>query len=458
MVLVSIVGDFYSSILPIFYEFKDKITKHIIIHDDFKNDVVYARKIINGTCNFIDKYNLNIKSLVIKMDEDSFGGLTKVNALIDEHSQNYEDLYINITDGLANVGVILSDEFRAKGANILTYDRYDNEYNLLTLNSMKNYKMQTSIPIKDHLLLKDVEITKLQDMSFAQKYEKSLNIFFEKYEADRLLYIASDEEEKALGTKPTGFLYEYYIYNLIKELGFDDILLGVKVKDKRLDGIYLENEYDILMMKNNHLHMIECKYLKTLDTTALLYKLDSVRESLDEDANILIVTDEDDYNQTANLTNAEITQTFKRAFAKKIFTRGSPTKNIKLFMQEVDNAFGLETKNIDAIYTKKSSYSSIKAPIREKMREEIAQYLRDTLTLNIDFFDSKELVKLLQYKTNKHLSHKTKEAMYNSSLRNLIKLINKMLRSKQEYISIYEVYEFYEENLKSKSNSKESIS
>ena len=448
MVLVSIVGDFYSSILPIFYEFKEKITKHIIIHDDFKNDVVYARKIINGTCNFVDKYNLEIKSLVIKMDEDSLGAITKVNALIDEHTTSYDELYINITDGLANVGVLLSDEFRAKGANILTYDRYDNEYNLLTLEAMKSYKMQTSIPIKDHLLLKDVEIVALQDMSFASKYEDDLNIFFEKYEADRKLYIASSEEEKALSTKGTGFLYEYYIYNLIKELGFDDILMGVKVKDKRLDGIYIENEYDILLMKNNHLHMIECKYMKILDTTALLYKLDSVRESLDEDANIMIVTDFDKYNEIAHLTNAEITQTFKRAFAKKIFTRGSPTKNVKLFMQEVDSSFTLQTQNIEGLYARKRGYNSIKAPIRQEMREEISNYLCSVLGISIDIYDSKELVRLLQFSTNKHLSHKTKMAMQKNHMLAFIKLINTMLRSKQEYISIYDVYNFYEVNLK----------
>jgi len=38
MVLVSILGDFHSSILPIFFEFKHKLTHHIILHDDSKYD------------------------------------------------------------------------------------------------------------------------------------------------------------------------------------------------------------------------------------------------------------------------------------------------------------------------------------------------------------------------------------------------------------------------------------
>ncbi len=246
MILVSIIGDFYSSILPIFYEHKEKISTHLIIHDDYRNDVISAKKIINGTLAFIKKYNLDIDSFVIKMDEDSFKSSAQVNKIIEKHIKNYEDLYINITDGLANVGILLSDEFKPKGANILTYDRYDNEYNILTKNNMTTYKMNTSVPIKDHLLLKNIEIISTQNTDFAKKYELDINLFFEKYEADRILYANDPKAIPQILEKASGFLYEYYIYNLVKKLHFDDILLGVKVKDNRLNNISLENEYDIL--------------------------------------------------------------------------------------------------------------------------------------------------------------------------------------------------------------------
>ena len=38
MTLVSIVGDFYSNVLPIFYHFKDDIKNYIIIYDDYRQD------------------------------------------------------------------------------------------------------------------------------------------------------------------------------------------------------------------------------------------------------------------------------------------------------------------------------------------------------------------------------------------------------------------------------------
>lgn len=438
MILVSIVGDFYSSVLPLFYEFHHKITKHIIVYDDFKNDVVYARKIIEGTSKFIDKHNLNIKSIPIKIDEDSLDAIKKVNSIIHNSCDDYTKLYINITDGLANVGFLMSQEFLVKGAKSITYDRYDNEYNILTKSAMQTYKMQTSIPIKEHFLLKNVDIVATQDISFADKYEKELNIFFEKYEADNREF-----NKEFFNNKQIGFLYEYYIYNLIKRLDFDDVLMGVKVRDNRLDDIYLENEYDILLMKNNHLHMIECKFLKILDTTALLYKLDSVRESLDEDANIVIVTDFDKYNEIENIPNKFITPNYKRAFAKKIFLRGSPTKNIDTFVKDMDNIFSFNTKNIENICKIKQTFKSVKEPVRKEMKNEIVNFLKQKLKVDMNFFDEKELARLLQHKTNKKLSFQTKEAMKDASLEHLVKLLRKMLISKQEYISIYDVYSYF---------------
>ncbi|MDF1878145.1 DUF1887 family protein [Sulfurimonas sp. SAG-AH-194-C20] len=448
MILVSIVGDFYSSILPIFYEYKDKITKHIIIYDDFKNDLISAKKIINGTTAFIKKYDLEIKTFSIKLDEDSLKAIHQVIDILKTYTDDYGDLHINVSDGLANIGILFSNEFLAQNTKILTYDRYDNEYNILTKESMKTYKMNTSIPIKDHFLLKDIEVVCIEGSTIADKYKKDLNVFFEKYEADKLLYFNSEMPNTSFKKIKTGFLYEQYVFNLIKELNYDDILLGVKIKDKRLDDIFIENEYDILIMKNNHLHMIECKYLKILDTTALLYKLDSVRESLDEDANICILTDFDKYNDIADLPNSKINPSYKRAFAKKIFVRGSPKNNIETFIREIDAQFGLQSTNINTILNEKENFKSIKQKEREAFREEIQSHLSQKLTLNMDFFDKNTLLLIMQYKTDKRTTVQTKVLMQDEVFKNFILLMNKMLTSKKEYISIYDVYEYYKQHLK----------
>jgi len=448
MILVSIVGDFYSSILPLFYEYKDKITKHIIIHDDYKNDIIHARKIISGTTSFIQKNRLDIKTYSIKIDEDSLNAIDKVTDILKSYTDDYEDFHINITDGLANIGVLLSNGFLPHGATILTYDRYDNEYNTLTKNSMQTHKMKSSIPIRDHFMLKNIEILSIEGTSIAKQHEKDLNIFFEKYEADKVMYQCSTEVNHLLKKTPVGFLYEQYIFNLLKDLNHDDILLGVKIKDKQLDDIFLENEYDILIMKNNHLHMIECKYMKILDTTALLYKLDSVRGSLDEDANIFIVTDSDYYNEIQDLPNAKIAPNYKRAFAKKIFLRGSPRNHIETFIREIDKNFSLETKDIDIIIDKKESFNSLKNIERKKIKIKIQTYLSQKLNMQMDFFDRNTILLLIQHATYKQTTQETKKAMKEKIFKDFIHLINKMLTSKKEYISIYDVHDYYNQHLK----------
>ena len=62
MTLVSILGDFHSSILPILYEFKKEITKHIIVYDDAKCDVKKAGRIIRGQRAFLESLPQNSKS------------------------------------------------------------------------------------------------------------------------------------------------------------------------------------------------------------------------------------------------------------------------------------------------------------------------------------------------------------------------------------------------------------
>jgi len=344
MVLVSVVGDFYSSILPIYYEFHKEITTHLIVHDDFRSDAVFTQKIVNGTLAFNRENSLNIKTFIIKMDEDSFSAAKSVIGMIEKHLDGYENLTINITDGLANIGVMLSDAFKPKGAKILTYDRYDNEYNILKEQSMKTYKMRTSLSIKSHLQLKNIEILETQDMSFAQKYKKEIALFFEYYSADKVAYKEARGVSRAFEKMPVGFLYEYYIYNLIKDLDYDDILMGVKVCDRVSQEIYSENEFDILIMKENHLHMIECKYRDELDITALVYKLDSIRTTLDEDANILIVSNYEAYMPTVNDTKRSLPASLKRGLANKIHFRGSPVENREQFIADVDDIFKLSAK------------------------------------------------------------------------------------------------------------------
>ena len=360
MTLVSIIGDFSSSVLPIFYEFKDKIDTHVIIYDDFKNDVLHARKIIEGTTEFIKKYNLPIKSYSVKIDEDSLDALHKVANIIDDYVQSDEEIYINVTDGLANVGVVFSNVFLPRGSKIITYDRYDNEYNVLSKEKMLKHKVQSCTPIQDHFLLKNIHIANISDKSFALKHQEAIielfeqnHIEFKKF-ANHIMKNSQPSLKdfthiakliKSMGFNErnlkenqmliSGGLFEYYIFLKVKDLNHDDIEIGVSVKQYYNDSHFIPNEFDILIMRDNHLHMIECKFTKNVSLDNLVYKYMALKSLLDDDSKIIMVTAHELFKPNLLGANSLEHLPHKRAKENKMLLLGNPLEQIDEFIKEV---------------------------------------------------------------------------------------------------------------------------
>ncbi len=84
-----------------------------------------------------------------------------------------------------------------------------------------------------------------------------------------------------------GIVFEEYIYHLIVDnFDFDDVWTGVKVKFDE----DVENEFDILMIKDNHLHTIECKLVNKLDGKHFVYKTELIMDYLDDDGKAMILS------------------------------------------------------------------------------------------------------------------------------------------------------------------------
>jgi len=315
MILVSIIGDYSSSVLPVFYEFKDKIDEHIVIYDKSKKDTNFALELIKGTKNIIKKYNLKIKTTIKVIDEDSLDRLEELATFVLETSKN-KNLYINITDGLANIATILSFRLMPSGANFISYDRFDNTANVLNQQGMTRFKLN-STPIIDHFLLKNIEIASFNKAKFAKRYKNELELLFTKYSGEfkaftknfrfgsyskkefpqvmKILKRMGYNEEKLLTTEPSVFegnFFEYYVASKAYELDVDDILVNVKLIKKLPKNKKIENEFDVLIMKDNHLHMIECKYkqaIKKKEFELLIYKYSTLKHFLDDDGkNVLL--------------------------------------------------------------------------------------------------------------------------------------------------------------------------
>ena len=347
MTLVSIVGDFYSSVVPIFYEFKDKIDTHIILSDDSKRDDFFARQFESGVNKFIKQNDLKIKNIFYSIDEDNFNSLEKALEFIFKNSKG--EIYINATDGLATLNTFFSLRAVPQGAKVISYDMFDNEYHIIELNGIRKEKITQFLPIKTHFLLKNIEVLDTNSKAFAEVYEKEIkelliyhrkeyrHFIFEittkKKLPDRTLfpniYAIFDKmgftkkfSAEEIFQKVTGDMFEYFVYLQMKDLGFDDIEIGVEIENNGA-----RNEFDILAMKDNHLHIIECKYKRKLDLNSLIYKYSALRRIVDEDAKSIIVS----------LINKYNAYTINRALTHNIALLGldkNLKENIKKFLIE----------------------------------------------------------------------------------------------------------------------------
>lgn len=349
MVLVSVLGDFHSSILPIIYNFKDDISTHILIYDDFKRDVAKANEIKKGIKRFKKKYAYDYTLLEYIVNEDSYEALNDCSKFILSNSKFPEDIFINTTDGFSTLTTVLNHKLFDLGVNFLAYDMYDNEYNILNNESLTKYKLENNLNIQDHFLLKGYETEAKEFKSFAHTHEDTIKLIFEKYHDKFNKYVKLPREDKKLvinlpdgkikelfiklGLKDlpahdallTGGLFEYYIYNLLKDLEYDDIEVGLIV-NRMSDESKVPNEFDILIMKNNHLHTIECKYRQYVNKNDLIYKYTALSNIIDEDGKTIIIL-----KNPISIEENNSLASLKRASLSGITFKGGVHLNPKLF-------------------------------------------------------------------------------------------------------------------------------
>ncbi|WP_456479563.1 Card1-like endonuclease domain-containing protein [Nautilia sp.] len=341
MTLVSVIGDFFSSVAPVFYDFFDDISTHIIISDDSKRDSRYARKFKEGVKNFCMEKNKNITQHFVRIDEDSGSAIDKACKYILENSKG--DVYVNISDGLATLNTIMTQKLLNKGVTFISYDIFDNEYHIIGRNGIIKRKKAKPMSIREHFLLKNSEILSYETTDFAEKNEMLITELFEKYRYQFNVFkkkltqnsvniddypaikqilmklgFGLSKKELSLNKKTiTGSLFEMYIYLIVKKLEFDDILMGAVIEDYEI-----KNEFDLLVIKNNHLSIIECKFKNFLkDAETLLFKYAFLRKVLDYDSKSLIISGsevEKKYHRRAKLYDVEFVSIEERNFAKKI--------------------------------------------------------------------------------------------------------------------------------------------
>lgn len=366
MTLVSIVGDFHSSILPLFYEHTDTMKEHILLYDNFSHDVRVAQQISEGIEGFCIRNKCGFSTREYILHDDSLKTLEKCAAMLLSYVEKPQDLYINITDGFASVSTVLNHLLFKKGVHFFAYDMFNNSYTLISKTSFEKRELQKKMRIEEHFLLKGFGVETSGVKKFASEHKELITLLIEKHHKEYNKFLGVDPKSaKNIADLPpqhqlirdifihygfgaytlkdpllTGNIFESYIYNLIKDLDYDDIELGFKVYEKYKNS-RISNEFDILIMKNNHLHMIECKYLNRVKLEELIYKYTALSNILDDDGKILLVmkkppiySKEVDRHESKGLV-------YKRGILNNIKVLGDVKSDPKRFVAAVKKEFGI---------------------------------------------------------------------------------------------------------------------
>jgi len=359
MTLISLLGIHDSSIFPILFEFKDKIQTHIIIHDDSKYEKTVIKKVLNSEEKFKNFYSLDYQTFSIEIDEDSYESIISCYKKIETYSNNdFKNIYFNATDGLVSSSIILSDKLLDKKANVIAYDIFDNGFNIVTKNSMERKKITQNKDIKTHFMLKGYDIVSsggkieaskrkkqvlkicenlenLQDFAYKIQNQKASNI----NGFDNLKNQLSEINKLEDKTFIQGGIFEEYIYWLIEDyFDFDQVMFNVKVE---FEGNVF-NEFDILMIKDNHLHVIECKLRKFVEGENYVYKLDSVIDYLDDDGKGMILViggDNEKITTKGNLIKSFSKGTKARATNSDILIHHAKTFDKNQFLENIKKHF-----------------------------------------------------------------------------------------------------------------------
>ncbi|MGJ0344777.1 DUF1887 family CARF protein [Aliarcobacter cryaerophilus] len=359
MILISLLGIHDSSIYPILFEFKEKISKHIIIHDDSKYETNMIKKVLTSQEKFKDFYSLDFKTYSIKIDEDSYDSINSCyEEILKISNKNFEDIYFNATDGLVSSTLIFSSRLLEKGSKFIAYDIFDNGYNIVTKNSMQNKIISKNKDIYTHFMLKGYELLSIGSKIEAYKRKdivmkicEDLTIYQEfaffvqnrRYDEIDGFYEIKNLLEKIDKLNDRmfiqGTIFEEYIYWLVVDnFDFDHVMFNVKVEFKP----QFQNEFDVLMIKDNHLHVIECKLRKFLEGEEYVYKLDSVIDYLDDDGKGMILVVGAENKRTTNFGNVKKSFTNgakARAKASEILIHHSKEFDKNQFLKDIKSHF-----------------------------------------------------------------------------------------------------------------------
>ncbi len=320
MTFITLLGNDITALTTMFAEFKDKIKKHIVVFDDAPSERFRLKQFQDGILKYSKSKGLNIEFFAIKIDEDSKEDMSKVIARVKELSG--DEILLHTTQAYAATSLILSNLVLQVGAKVLSYDNREDEYHIYDGATLKAYKPNLKLNIDEYMQLLNYMVIEKHSPESLRSRRKDILKLFENFDAFRKVRLALmnadttfdyapykstmdslfalgilDANHKLISAKTLdlgGTLFEEYILWLCEPLGFDDIAMGVKIdvdlyQNETQKQNRITNELDIVLMKNNTLFTIECKFSNNLDGLAFVYKYDAIMDYFGENVKGIIL-------------------------------------------------------------------------------------------------------------------------------------------------------------------------
>ncbi len=291
MILVSLVGHDLSMITPIIFEFKYKIERHILVYNSDPARIKKAGFIRNGLKYLKKKYNLKMQTEEIMIDAQNSFLLKELPSKIKSDREDFRDIYLNMGDGPVHVGIMAAFKIVPEGGSILSYSKIKNSYNIIDKEGFSVKKIKHSMGITDYCRLRSINPVRYKNINDLEKRKKDIYELFEKFSRFNKVRVALLKREynfpydeyrdilfilkklKIINKKRkilraqylAGGVFEEYIFLLVSSLGFDEVYANVELEYGDDPGEGIANEFDILMIKEKHLHTIECKLVSGLN-------------------------------------------------------------------------------------------------------------------------------------------------------------------------------------------------
>jgi hypothetical protein len=137
MNLITIISRNLAHLTPIIFEFKDKVKNHFLIYDI--DEVELAEQLKKGIEFLNNKYNLKSNIYLFQLDEDNNNNFKDNFQKIKQVS--IKNLYLNVTEADTTITVLFSAFVLKNRGKVISYDTFDNSYNLLTKNKLVNLSL-----------------------------------------------------------------------------------------------------------------------------------------------------------------------------------------------------------------------------------------------------------------------------------------------------------------------------